>query len=147
MRQVWFRGVHTDIGGGYDQHGAADLAFLWMASQVARLLDLDPASIAYELDRTEPWCAGTLHESRTFLYRIMAKAFQRPVCGSDTEFVHESVFARPGFHGVPVNRREPFSEFERSFAWQVQPTSPPREPFSARHDGVCDTIVRWLGGG
>lgn len=28
LRQVWFRGVHSDIGGGYPQHGAADLAML-----------------------------------------------------------------------------------------------------------------------
>jgi uncharacterized protein (DUF2235 family) len=34
VRQVWFAGVHADIGGGYEQHGAADLSFLWMAAQV-----------------------------------------------------------------------------------------------------------------
>ena len=30
VEQVWFPGVHTNIGGGYIDHGLSDRAFLWM---------------------------------------------------------------------------------------------------------------------
>lgn len=34
IRQVWFAGVHADVGGGYKQRGLADLSLRWMLEQV-----------------------------------------------------------------------------------------------------------------
>ncbi len=30
MKQVWFCGVHTDVGGGYEQQGLSDIPLMWM---------------------------------------------------------------------------------------------------------------------
>ncbi|KAG8723870.1 hypothetical protein FRC09_001449 [Ceratobasidium sp. 395] len=32
--QVWFPGIHSDIGGGYGEHQIADLSLLWMAGEL-----------------------------------------------------------------------------------------------------------------
>jgi uncharacterized protein (DUF2235 family) len=33
LRQVWFAGMHTDIGGGYPDRGLSDIALAWMLRQ------------------------------------------------------------------------------------------------------------------
>lgn len=34
--QCWFLGVHSDIGGGYEHHGLADSAYIWMMSEAQK---------------------------------------------------------------------------------------------------------------
>ncbi|MBV8334917.1 MAG: DUF2235 domain-containing protein, partial [Alphaproteobacteria bacterium] len=43
LRQVWFPGVHSNVGGGYRQHGLSDTTLLWMLSQLQHygLLGID----------------------------------------------------------------------------------------------------------
>ncbi|HEY5855854.1 MAG TPA: DUF2235 domain-containing protein [Aldersonia sp.] len=36
VRQVWFEGVHCDIGGGYENHAPSDLTLRWMVSEAAK---------------------------------------------------------------------------------------------------------------
>jgi uncharacterized protein (DUF2235 family) len=46
VEQVWFAGVHADVGGGYGHTGLSDLALQWMADRVNRLsarIQLDTA--------------------------------------------------------------------------------------------------------
>jgi uncharacterized protein (DUF2235 family) len=40
VEQVWFPGVHSNIGGGYDTSGLSDVALAWMISRVETLTDL-----------------------------------------------------------------------------------------------------------
>ena len=71
--QVWFSGVHCDVGGGYapDQNGASpsNIPLLWMASYAkASGLQFKPGALStarLALDAT-----ASLHESRTGAYRI-----------------------------------------------------------------------------
>lgn len=37
IEQVWFRGVHTDVGGGYKQRGLSDTSLKWMLDRVVPL--------------------------------------------------------------------------------------------------------------
>src|SRR4029079_14577906 len=41
LKQMWFPGVHSNVGGGYENHGLSDTAFLWMLSQVESMLQLE----------------------------------------------------------------------------------------------------------
>lgn len=50
LRQVWFPGVHSNIGGGYDDQGQANITLAWMISQLEPFLDFDPD---YVLDQDE----------------------------------------------------------------------------------------------
>ncbi|MEU5665558.1 DUF2235 domain-containing protein [Streptomyces longwoodensis] len=90
LKQVWFAGVHCDVGGGYTEAGLSDIALLWMVDQARRYglafddealtaagpQEMRPRqSVAF---RVEPDGSGELHESRTRLYRL-AKAYHRPL--------------------------------------------------------------------
>ncbi len=49
VKQVWFPGAHGDVGGGYDNHGLADVALEWMVQEVNDLaagLHLAPGQLS-----------------------------------------------------------------------------------------------------
>jgi len=70
LEQVWFTGVHSDVGGGYPSSGLSDLALLWMVER-ARSCGLEFAQKAFDSAGPDP--LGELHESRKSFYRL-----QRP---------------------------------------------------------------------
>src|SRR6185295_3286779 len=35
VEQMWFAGVHSNVGGGYDNCGLSDLALAWMIARVS----------------------------------------------------------------------------------------------------------------
>ena len=52
IKQVWFAGVHSDVGGGYPEKesGLAKIALEWMLVEAAQAgLALDPANVAQQL--------------------------------------------------------------------------------------------------
>lgn len=49
IKQVWFAGVHADVGGGYERHGLSDIALEWMLQEVKSLdagLQLLPSQLS-----------------------------------------------------------------------------------------------------
>src|SRR5690606_2688341 len=71
IEQVWFCGVHSDIGGGYppQESGLSDIALEWMRGR-ARVEGL---AIDAEVDATHalnPDPMATPHDSKTGLYRL-----------------------------------------------------------------------------
>ncbi len=40
INEVWFRGCHADVGGGYEERGLADYALHWMVEQSGLKVDL-----------------------------------------------------------------------------------------------------------
>ncbi len=69
LRQVWFPGVHSNIGGGYPDQGMANITLAWMISQAEAWLDFDPDYILEAFDsnkayykrtgqKTRPWSFG-----------------------------------------------------------------------------------------
>ena len=76
VKQVWFPGVHSDVGGGYpeEQSGLAKIALAWMLREaMAANLQTDPARVDLVLGRAgggyaEPCAKAKLHESLTLLW-------------------------------------------------------------------------------
>jgi uncharacterized protein (DUF2235 family) len=119
MKQVWFAGVHSDVGGGYPEPGLSDIALQWMLDQASQVggLALEPLQ-GYELD-PRPLLAS--HESRKGFYRL-TRPHHRPIGlrvtrqgesvhePDKTQDVHESVRERwqrtPGYR--PPELREYF---------------------------------------
>lgn len=97
VAQVWFPGVHCDVGGGCATHELADLSLLWMTRQAERYrLAVDHALLmagpfagqegAQEGVPT-PDPLGPVHESRTGFYRLLkpwSRPIGRPVPPADT---------------------------------------------------------------
>lgn len=67
IKQVWFDGVHTDVGGGYAESAIADVTLRWMVAEAAaRGLAFDVERILPSL-RPEP---VVVHDSLSWVYRI-----------------------------------------------------------------------------
>ncbi|MQA97593.1 MAG: DUF2235 domain-containing protein [Streptosporangiales bacterium] len=90
MRQVWFTGVHCDIGGGYPETALSDIALLWMIDR-AQAYGLQFQPIAHSSDgppemtpresthfTVAPDPMTRPHDSWTMAYRLMA-AVNRPI--------------------------------------------------------------------
>jgi uncharacterized protein (DUF2235 family) len=107
LKQVWFTGVHCDIGGGYAQSALSDIPLLWMVGEARRCglrfedtafmrpepggtLPGDPTDI-----RVEPDVMGNLHDSRTGLYRWVPPV-PRPIgaTGDGGEYVSDTALRR-----------------------------------------------------
>lgn len=115
FRQVWFRGAHADVGGGYRSDGLSNLALQWMAHEALdQGLLLDRAT----LDRHRGDPLGTLHsEVTTWPFWALVGVFRRefdfdhlPVHASVLEraqaFGPERVPLPPGVRIEPAHPRE-----------------------------------------
>jgi uncharacterized protein (DUF2235 family) len=71
IKQVWFPGVHSDIGGGYAESGLSDLALQWMIAEATAIpdpLQVDAAQLALK-----PAFDGLQHDARTGFGRLWTK--------------------------------------------------------------------------
>lgn len=95
LKQVWFAGVHADIGGSYepDRRGfqASDVPLAWMLDEAnAAGLITEP----HIRDNLTDGAKGHIHNSRKHVYRFK-KPLDRPLVLEDTPIlIHPSVKAR-----------------------------------------------------
>jgi uncharacterized protein (DUF2235 family) len=83
LKQVWFTGVHCDIGGGYQETALSDITLLWMVGHARKYgLKFDDAEFQEAAEPTttsdesagfkvRPDALGTLHDSRKGLYKLV----------------------------------------------------------------------------
>lgn len=135
LKQCWFQGSHSDVGGGHPWHGLSDITLGWMISQLVDrpngqppLLNIDLTMARRLQDFRLPWAMQPEHPSR------LALQFQatRQVCGwtvpakldqqalwrdvIDREQTHESIH-----HSVVVGK-------------QYDPNSSPQFHLLRQHD-------------
>jgi uncharacterized protein (DUF2235 family) len=94
LEQVWFAGVHCDVGGGYRDPELSEIPLLWMAAKARACglafkpdhlvlkqtgFDLEDRRAGIEL---APDPAGELHDSRTRFYRLLP-AYDRRLAGEN----------------------------------------------------------------
>lgn len=69
IQQVWFSGVHCDIGGGYPESGLSDITFSWMLKKAMDLnLQVDPSVAAQYASLDAKNSLGKLHNSWNMLW-------------------------------------------------------------------------------
>ena len=96
LKQVWFMGMHTDVGGGYAKSGLSDIALEWMIGNAVKhgLRIYDDSK--REKGLCEPNPDGFMHDARDKAWKKLVfkksqrkwpKSFGKPV-------VHESVKMR-----------------------------------------------------
>lgn len=99
LKQVWFTGVHRDIGGGYLKTSLSDIALLWMADR-ARDYGLHFRPGAFSPDgpgqmapgesidfKVDPHAVTSPNPSRTLFYRLL-KPLNRPIGTAADEHGH-----------------------------------------------------------
>ncbi len=77
VRQVWFEGCHSDVGGGYADTGLSDTALLWMVAEAARQgLVFDE-----ELLKEYLGCGGTAvrHDPMKLVFRLLDLAIRTKI--------------------------------------------------------------------
>lgn len=156
LRQMWFAGVHSDVGGGYRDHGTSDVSLLWIAGELAErgLLALDEAVLREQLDRSAGYGRGALHDSRKWTYRLIGGPAYRQVGRGAGELVHASVerrIVRGGYRDAAFLSRHagqiaPLSGFETRFTDYAPEPLAVRPPLLRERASLCDRVVRFLAG-
>ena len=86
VEQVWFAGVHCDVGGGNAHHGLSDITLDWMAGRATRhglALDADVLKQGrwdhrFAADATRPDALAPAGNSYTGFYRL-TRPWRRPI--------------------------------------------------------------------
>jgi uncharacterized protein (DUF2235 family) len=91
LRQVWFPGTHSNVGGGYDDQEIANITLAWMMSQLSPFLDFYPDYVLEQEDenvyyyrskhlKVRPWSFGKIYNSMIGVYgKFAAVLISQPV--------------------------------------------------------------------
>jgi T6SS, Phospholipase effector Tle1-like, catalytic domain len=103
MLQLWFPGVHGDVGGGYVETGLSDAALKWMIDEARKAgLAFDPAMTGQI--RPEP--LGTLHDSMKGIFKTQrSRPRNTPSILSSPDQVHPAALMR---HRTPPISQAPY---------------------------------------
>jgi len=89
--QVWFAGVHSDVGGWYDERDLSNITLFWMLENAEK----------YGLRLNQDWRdeiagdpLGTIHESRTGLWCIWPPATRKIPDGAKNSRWRENLLGR-----------------------------------------------------
>jgi hypothetical protein len=126
LKQVWFPGVHSNVGGGYDDQDLANITLAWMMSRLEPFIDFRPDFILNCYDsnkayykstgqKTRWWSFGEMYNSVSGVYRLAGTTVRTPgnyyrtdpYNGRPTnkhlkntnEYIHASVRSRLGLGG------------------------------------------------
>jgi uncharacterized protein (DUF2235 family) len=90
LEQVWFTGVHCDVGGGYPEHGLSDITLSWMLSKAIPLgLQIDPTIHSQFALLDGKHSLDLLHDSWSLIW-----GFPKSRSIADTSWVANSVQIR-----------------------------------------------------
>lgn len=96
LRQVWFAGMHADVGGGYPDDGLSYVPLCWMIEEAAaKGLVVEPPVVAVYNALAAP--TGRMYDSRSgfgFLWRYQPRDAQLLLRDDNTPLVHGSVATR-----------------------------------------------------
>ena len=92
LEQVWFVGVHSDIGGGYPACGLSDISLCWMVTKATE------CQLSFDSIQTNVDVMAKVHHSFVGLYKLRPRFIRLVDLGEkdvDThESLHWSVFQR-----------------------------------------------------
>jgi len=97
LKQVWFPGVHCDVGGGYVETGLSDGALKWMMDE-AEACGLRFRDVSAQLHAD---CLGVIHDSVTGVFKALKTRPRRvPSIPAGAAILHRSAIDRNA--GVPL---------------------------------------------
>lgn len=71
LEQVWFAGVHSNVGGSYPQAGLSDISLLWMMNKAESCgLSIDRKAMT-DVNHPHPDPSGKLYDSQTIWYKLL----------------------------------------------------------------------------
>jgi hypothetical protein len=167
LKQVWFAGVHCDVGGGYPVHGASDIPLAWMASEVSPYLDIDFDYLKLRRDLSEKWSLGQLHESCKGFFATLPQQRREPLKidpAISFQKIHASVAARTKGNGLAADgspyasavlknvdvagNSVALSPLETGLKWaddEVKPGTESKASIAAKAKKFFEDIPGWFG--
>lgn len=156
LKQVWFPGVHANVGGGYDDQELSNITLAWMMSRLEPFLDFRPDFLVSQLDlvrqhykdtdqRPRWWSFGQIYRSLKGPF-VLAGTKTRtpgnyyrvdPGTGRTTtkrlkntnEYIHASVRARVGLRGPGIEDRGEYNPRAlEDWNFEPEPSSPHNGP-------------------
>ena len=97
VEQVWFAGVHSDVGGWYREKGLSNIAFRWM---MEKAMDCGMKVNQTELEKFVGNPHDKLHRSHDGIWKVLGKRVRKIKEGSK---IHASVFERKNQTGNRYN--------------------------------------------
>ncbi|KZT72839.1 hypothetical protein DAEQUDRAFT_722452 [Daedalea quercina L-15889] len=91
LRQCWFTGCHSDIGGGYPEPDLANLTLAWMAAHIEDIICLDTAYLASLVEAVEPWGKLSPHDSCVGVFEIADRIQRQLPTEVDDPKTHEAI--------------------------------------------------------
>ena len=102
VQQLWFAGVHSDVGGGYYESELSDCALQWMFEEATK------AGAAFQeamVAQLRPNPQGPMHDSVTGAFRAMRTRPRNIPCFSELAWFHPSALER---HNHPPISQAPY---------------------------------------
>ncbi|KIK79435.1 hypothetical protein PAXRUDRAFT_161314 [Paxillus rubicundulus Ve08.2h10] len=134
LKQYWFPGAHSDVGGGYERHELADISLYWIAGEVQSIIELDLEFLrSYGQVKPDPW--GTSQPHNAYLGTPIP---QRPIVGHETRLDSKQIEKTSLLHEsnkyAPQSLKEPdymatLALIEKEFGSGYQPTFPKLNDF------------------
>jgi len=101
IEQVWFAGVHSDVGGWYDERDLSDIALQWMLEKAeAQGMRLKTGWKS----TPEPKPKGVMHESRKGIW-LLWPPVQRDI--PDGALIHQTVIIRKEYEDAKYSPKLP----------------------------------------
>ncbi|KPU61987.1 hypothetical protein AN403_6148 [Pseudomonas fluorescens] len=135
LKQIWFPGVHSDVGGGYQNCGLANGALMWMIDEASTAgLNFDPNIVG----QIKPDLYDTMHDSCDGVFNVLATQ-PRSVADMTTQ--------RAMFHQSALDRQKipPITQSPYRKARLLAPPTPLVVDISARLP--WNEIGLWLNAG
>ncbi|KAF9631692.1 protein of unknown function DUF2235 [Lasiodiplodia theobromae] len=161
LRQVWFPGVHSNVGGGYDDQQLANITLAWMVAQLQPFLDFktkyvfdqELANDRFYSKRRQPirpWSFGEIPNSSSGIYSLAGSTKRTPGqytvtdphTGRSTgrplretcEYMHASVRTRLRMGGPGTEDKGRYDP-EALDDWRLVVEYPPDEHSDHHHHG------------
>lgn len=90
LKQCWFAGSHSDIGGGYKEHDLSDITLFWMLANVEDIVAIDTEYLFSLLQPSASWGTQEPHDPQTGFF-VLANSIQRQIPTSFNPGTHESI--------------------------------------------------------
>lgn len=175
LNQCWFPGVHSNVGGSYDDAELADITLAWMISQLDALLYFDTGYVTWQHDlnvqyykqnheAVRPWSLGMIQNSRKGLQFLAGQKIREPGryhstnprTGKTTdkplentnEHIHACVRVRMGLGGLGTADSGPYNS-EALQGWSLAAVDSNSEEVNdaVEPQHVGQRNIRWEYGG
>jgi hypothetical protein len=121
LQQVWFSGVHCDVGGGYPETDLSDITLSWMMGQATKLgLQFDPKVSAQYAAIEAKNALGQIHTSWSVMW-----GFPKSRTVPNNTVVSNSVPIRVGYESSYQPENLTLINGELAPSYQVMPVVAP----------------------